>query len=283
MPTPPAPVITSATTACANVGTPFHYRIAAGNDPIRYSVSGLPRGIALDPHTGVISGTPSVQGAFTLTIAAGNATATAKAQVILTVATPPPAPWAYRDIGDYVLDERQLDTFSSVAIRTPGITSYGDGRFTVRGAGTDLNIINQGMTAHYASVLLTGDHTLTARVVSSDPGGRIGLIMAKTLSPFDQLAGVILTGDRSQFVRRLRVATTLVTTETTGAATWLRLRRTGDTFVAETSSDGETWTPLGGPAAIPTFGDAPYHAGLAVVSRNPFALNTTVFDNVSIS
>ncbi|WP_350277984.1 alginate lyase family protein [Kribbella sp. HUAS MG21] len=283
MPAPPAPEITSAATAYANVGKPFHYRIAATNDPTSYSTRGLPGGLATDPRTGIISGTPSAQGVFTVTVTATNATAASDKQLVLTVAAPPPAPWAYRDLGDYVLDERRLDTFGAVAVRTPGITSYADGRFVVRGAGSDLNIINQGMTAQYASVLLTGDRTITARVVSSDPGGRIGLLMAKSLSPFDQVAGVILTGDKSQFVRRLRVATTLVTTETTGAATWLRLRRTGDTFAAETSADGASWTPLAAPAAIAGFGDAPYHAGLAVVSRNPFALNTTVFDHVSIS
>jgi hypothetical protein len=79
------------------------------------------------------------------------------------------------------------------------------------------------------------------------------------------------------------VATGLATTEVAGAAVWLRLRRAGETFAAETSLDGTTWTPLGEPAAIAGFGEAPYHAGLAVVSRNPFVLNTTVFDNVSIS
>jgi hypothetical protein len=94
---------------------------------------------------------------------------------------------------------------------------------------------------------------------------------------------MILTGDKQQFVRRLRVATTLVTTEVLGSAGWLRLRRIGDTFSAELSTDGQTWTPLGNPVPIPGFGDAPYHAGLAVVSRNPFVLNTTVFDHVSIA
>jgi len=283
MPTPPAPAITSAATASANVGTTFQYRIAATNDPMTYQATGLPRGLIVNPHTGVISGKPSEQGLFTVGIQARNATATATASVTLTVAAPPPEPWTYRDLGDYVLDERQLATYSAVAIRTPGITSYEAGRFTVRGAGVDLNVINQGMTAQYVSQLVTGDRTITARVLSSDTGGRIGLVMTKSLSPFDQSAGLILTGDKQQFVRRLRVATGLVTTETAGTAGWLRLHRIGDTFTAEISADGQTWTPLGGPVAIPGFGDAPYHAGLAVVSRNPLALNTTVFDNVSVS
>jgi len=279
MPTQAAPEITSATVAYANAGQPFRYRIVATNDPASYSATALPRGLSLDPRTGVISGTPVEQGLFTITIGAGPSTA----RVALTVAAPPPEPWAYRDIGDYVLDERELATYSAVAIRTPGITSHADGTFTVRGAGSDLNVINQGMTAQYASVLLTGDHTITARIVSTDPGGRVGLIMAKSLSPFDQQAGAIVSGDKTQFVRRLRVATGLATTEVAGAAVWLRLRRAGETFAAETSLDGTTWTPLGEPAAIAGFGEAPYHAGLAVVSRNPFVLNTTVFDNVSIS
>ncbi len=283
MPTPPPPVITSAATAYANVRTRFEYRIAATNDPTTYQATGLPRGLAVNPRTGVISGTPSEQGLFTIEVRARNATATATAPVALTVTAPPPEPWTYRDIGDYVLDERQLATYSAVAIRTPGITSYEAGRFTVRGAGVDLNVINQGMTAQYASQLVTGDRTITARVLSSDNGGRIGLLMTKSLSPFDQSAGVILTGDKQQFVRRLRVATTLVTTDSVGTAGWLRLRRIGETFSAELSTDGQTWTPLGQPVAIPGFGDAPYHAGLVVVSRTPFALNTTVFDHVSIT
>jgi hypothetical protein len=162
MPTPSAPEITSATTAYANVDTPFQYRIAGTNDPTTYSATALPLGLTVDARTGVISGEPSEQGVFTVKVTAANATDTATAQVALTVAAPPPEPWAYRDIGDYVLDERALATYSAVAIRTPGITSHNDGNFTVRGAGSDLNVINQGMTAQYASVPLTGDHTITA-------------------------------------------------------------------------------------------------------------------------
>ncbi|MFI5694414.1 alginate lyase family protein [Kribbella sp. NPDC051586] len=283
MPTPPAPAITSATIAYANAGRTFSYRIAAANDPTTYHATRLPHGLTIDPTTGIISGTPIQQGQFTISLQASNATGTATAQLTLTVAAPPPEPWAYRDVGDYVLDERLLATFSAVPIRVPGITSYHDGAFTVRGAGDDLNVINQGMNGHYAAVPLTGDLTITARMVSTEAGGRVGLVIAKSHSPFDQLAGLILTGGKAQFVRRLRVATGLVTVETTSSATWLRLHRSGETFHAETSADGMTWSPLGEPAAIPGFGDAQYYAGLAVVSGKPFVLNTTVFDHVSIS
>jgi hypothetical protein len=280
MPTPLAPTITSAATAFANIGVEFRFRVAASNDPISFAVTGLPDGLSLDRKTGIITGTPRRTGTATLQVSARNAAGTATATVTLTVGTPPPAPWRYADIGDYVLDERQLGSFSAVAIRTPGITSY-DGQFTVRGAGSDLNVIGQGMTAQYAYLPVTGDATLTARVVTR--AGRLGLLMTKSLSPFDQLSGVVLTGGTPQFVQRLRVATGLVTTAGTGTPSWLRIRRTGTEFAAEVSSDGANWTAIGVPQQIATFGSAQYYAGLAVVSGDPFALSAAVFDNVSLA
>ncbi|HEY3557577.1 MAG TPA: alginate lyase family protein [Kribbella sp.] len=282
MPTPSAPTITSAGTAFANTGTEFGYRVAASNDPISFAVTGLPDGLSLDRTTGVISGTPRRTGTVELTVSARNAAGVATAPVTLTVGAPPPEPWRYADIGDYVLDERQLGSFSAVAIRTPGITSY-DGRFVVRGAGSDLNVIGQGMTVQYAYLPVIGDATFTARLVNRPAIGRVGLLMTKSLSPFDQLSGVVLTGGTPQFVQRLRVATGLVTTTGTGTADWLRVRRTGNTFSAEVSSDGENWTAIGAPGEISSFGSAPYYAGLAVVSGEPFTLSTAIFDNVSLA
>ncbi|WP_199042610.1 alginate lyase family protein [Glycomyces salinus] len=288
MPTPPAPEVESRAEAYASEGVPFEYLIRASADPVEFTATGLPEGLSLDAATGIVSGTPVETGEFAVAIGAANATGSSSATLNLTVGAPPPDPWNYRDIGDHVLDERRLGAFGVVSIRTPGITSYDEetASFTVRGAGTDINVINQGMTVHFASVPLTGDGTVIARVQRPELG-RAGLIMAKSLSPFDQVAGTILdSGGRAQFFRRPRVAFRPTTTDgdTPGdGPVWLRLERTGTAFGAAVSADGRTWTAIGEPDTIDDFGDALYYAGLAVVSGDPATLSTVAFDHVSIS
>jgi hypothetical protein len=292
MPTPPNPAITSATTAFANAGKAFTHLIRADGNPTGFTASGLPDGLRLDTASGVIAGTPTVEGEFTIEVAATNTTGTATANLTLSIGSSPPSPWAYRDIGDVVLDERMLGSRSVIAIRTPGITGHDEatGAFTLRGAGTDLNLINQGMTVHYASVQLEGDGMITARLSDwqgAAANGRVGLVMAKSLNPFDQMAGTVLgTNGTVQFFRRPRVAFRPTTTDGptgVGAPIWLRLSREGEAFAAATSVDGETWAPIGEPHAIPAFGTAPYHVGLAVVSGDPLALSTAVFDQVTVT
>ncbi|MEK7412013.1 MAG: putative Ig domain-containing protein, partial [Planctomycetota bacterium] len=55
----PLPVITSATTASAAVGTPFTYQIAATNTPTSYSATGKPSWMSLNTTSGLLSGNPS--------------------------------------------------------------------------------------------------------------------------------------------------------------------------------------------------------------------------------
>ncbi|GAA4628991.1 hypothetical protein GCM10023196_047750 [Actinoallomurus vinaceus] len=294
MPSPPAPVITSPAAAYADQGEPFQYLIRASSDPVRFSARGLPEGLRLDHRTGLIAGRPAETGRFTVAVTAANATTSASASLALTVGTPPPAPWTYGDVGDVVLDERLLGTFGVAAVRAPGVTSHDGGAFTVRGAGPDLNVNGQGWTGQFARVPVTGDRTITARVVSragAVTADRVGLLMAKSLSPFDQAAGAIVAGTGSaaagtpQLLLRKTVAgggTTLASGAAVPLPLWLRLTRSGTTFTADFSSDGETWTPIG-QGTIPAFGDAPYYAGLVVCSRDPDALTTTLFDHVSVT
>src|SRR5438067_1194781 len=87
---PPPPVITSATTASGTVGVAFSYQITATNNPTSYNATGLPAGLSVNTSTGLISGTPTTAGTYSVTISATNAGGTGSATLTLTINNPPP-------------------------------------------------------------------------------------------------------------------------------------------------------------------------------------------------
>ncbi|MEY9995228.1 hypothetical protein ABIE67_007260 [Streptomyces sp. V4I8] len=288
MPTPGTPRLTSATSGFGNKGVAFRHLLRGSHEPVRFTADGLPDGLRLDKRTGLICGTPNETGEFTVTTTAGNAAGDGTGTLTLTIGTPPPGPWTYGDLGDPVFDDRAFGTLGVVAIRTPGSTSYDGGTFTVRGAGVDLNANGQGMTGQFVRRPVTGDCEITARLGSRTGASadRVGLLMAKSLSPFDQAAGAIVTGGTTaQLMLRTTVAGKSAFTGN-GVATLpglLRLKRVGTAFTAALSTDdGATWTTLA-TGEIPGFGDAPYYVGLVVCSRDPLTRCTTEFNEVSIT
>lgn len=80
------PVITSGTTAGGFVGFPFSYAIVATNSPSNFSVTGsLPPGITLNSSSGLLSGTPSVEGVYSVTINATNSVGTDSQPLVITI------------------------------------------------------------------------------------------------------------------------------------------------------------------------------------------------------
>ncbi|HVD96827.1 MAG TPA: carbohydrate-binding protein, partial [Cytophagaceae bacterium] len=88
--TQPAPVINSAATANATVGTAFNYTITASNTPTSFGATGLPAGLSVNTTSGVISGTPTAAGTFNATVTATNSSGTGSKAVTITVTQPAP-------------------------------------------------------------------------------------------------------------------------------------------------------------------------------------------------
>jgi hypothetical protein len=90
---PAQPSITSSTSATGYVGTAFTYQITATNTPTRYNAVGLPTGLSINTTTGVISGTPSAMGQWSVSITASNGGGSGTATLTITVVMQPTAPY----------------------------------------------------------------------------------------------------------------------------------------------------------------------------------------------
>lgn len=74
-----SPRINNATVFGVRPGSPFLFKIAAtGEKPLKYSVSKLPAGLKLDPLTGIITGTITKAGSYTMQLQVKNKKGTAR-------------------------------------------------------------------------------------------------------------------------------------------------------------------------------------------------------------
>lgn len=97
-PVSPKPRINSPTVFGARPGNPFLYTIAAtGQRPLTFSAKKLPKGLSLDPKTGLITGKINQRGTYTTTLFAknqlGQAQQTLSIKIGDTIALTPPIGW----------------------------------------------------------------------------------------------------------------------------------------------------------------------------------------------
>jgi regulation of enolase protein 1 (concanavalin A-like superfamily) len=155
--------------------------------------------------------------------------------------------------------------------------------FTVKGSGSNIYGTTDAFQFNYQS--LTGNGTITARVVSQTPTNawaKAGVMIRETLDPSSTNALVAVTPYNGIAVQR-RTATGGQTALTVGPLTaapyWVRLTRNGNTFSAYASADGTTWTFIRQDTISMA---ATVFIGLAVTSHSAGVLSTATFDHVAV-
>jgi len=184
-----------------------------------------------------------------------------------------PAGWTDADIG-------------SCAYAGSATYNSTSGAFTVNGSGKLLGAPPDAFNFCYQAY--TGNFTLIARVTSNSSGGYVGLEVRESLATnarahFTQLFPP--SSNQSMVWARERITTggtaIVYSGPTMTFPIWLKTVRAGSCIYTYTSSDAVHWYDLQ-QDNLPGLASTVY-AGLAVSALNNAALQTAVFDNVSIA
>jgi hypothetical protein len=164
------PAITNAALAITgSTGTPVSYQITASNSPTSFSAAGLPLGLSLDPTTGTISGTPSVNGTATVSLAATNSAGTGPAaSLAITIG-------AYSSVTSAATAAAtQSSPFSFQLTASPAVTS-----FNVAGLPNGLLASNSGLISGTPTVAGVFPLTVSANNgVGTGPSTTVTLTVA---------------------------------------------------------------------------------------------------------
>src|SRR4029077_14048383 len=87
----PKPKITSAASDSATIGVPYSYQITADQTITTWGAAPLPSGLTVNTSTGLISGTPTTVGTYSITLSATNGNGTGTGPLTLTVGLSPTA------------------------------------------------------------------------------------------------------------------------------------------------------------------------------------------------
>jgi hypothetical protein len=182
--------------------------------------------------------------------------------------------WASEDIGN-------------VAVAGSAVVDDSTGTFTVSGAGLD--IWSTSDMFHFVDQPFYGNGQIVAHVSSvqdTSDWAKAGVMIRdqESANAINALLYVTPTTNGVAFQGRTATggnSTSFANDRTITAPCWLKLTRSGSTIAAYRSSNGTTWTAVGSPQTVVISSNA--WIGLAVSSKNNAMLNTSVFDNVTVT
>jgi RHS repeat-associated protein len=272
----PVPVITSVSATTASVGT-------------QVTISGTDFGTAQNGSVVALNDVPMTinfwnDTLITFTVSPGATTGLLMVSlapamnnsnpVEFEVTTQPlPTAWLDQDIGP---------------VGTTGAATYGNSVFTVQGAGNGIG--SNGATSdgfHFAYQPLTGDGSITARVISmqgTTTSGQAGVMIRETLNPDSTFAYTGMNPYSQAGCFLYRSATGASTNSSCPAGGplpyWVRLTRSGNTFTSFVSPNGLNWIQIG--TQTITMAETVY-IGLAASNADITPVLTATFDGVSVS
>jgi len=167
-----------------------------------------------------------------------------------------------------------------------GGQSESNGTWTITAGGND--IWGTSDTFHFVWQQLAGNGVVDAQVVSqsnSNTWAKAGVMLRQSSDPGSMYYAVFVTPGNGIVVqyRSAQGGNAQQSASITGTApVYLLVQRSGTTFSAYTSSDGNTWTLVAGSSVTINMA-GPVLAGMAAISHNLSTLSTIVFNSVNVS
>src|SRR2546423_663100 len=161
----PKPKITSPTTSNGTIGVPYSYQITADQAITTWNAAPLPAGLTVNTATGLISGTPTVVGVFSVTLSATNGNGTGTGPLTLTINNPIPTTSSISPTcataggGQFTLTVTGTNFVSTSTVKWNGTTLA-----TTFGSSTQV-------TATVTTALIATPDTASITVVNPAPGG----------------------------------------------------------------------------------------------------------------
>lgn len=167
-----------------------------------------------------------------------------------------------------------------------GDQSLVNGVWQIEGGGS--NIWGTSDAFHFAWQDLPADGSIGAQVLSqtdTDQNAKAGVMLRASTAPDSAYYAVFLTPSHGLAVQ-YRTATGAAALNAGGASLtvpyFVKAVRSGTTFTAMTSSDGQTWTKVSGSSETIPGLSGDLLAGLAVTSHNTGTVSTATFGGVLI-